>query len=151
MTLNNLYSRKSPCSLESKTPFSHVFFVFLNLLVLSLSGLETEMATHSSVLAWRIPGVGEPGGLLSVGSHRVRHDWSDLAAAAAVSLDSPCSWKWKWKSLSCVWLFATPWTTAHQAPLSMGFSRQEYWSGVPLYNNNVSCLRTVSPSWKPSD
>ena len=46
--------------------------------------LEKEMATHSSVLAWRIPGTGEPGGLLSMGSHRVRHDWSDLAAAAAV-------------------------------------------------------------------
>ena len=45
--------------------------------------LEKEMATHSSVLAWRIPGTGEPGGLPSVGSHRVRHDWSDLAAAAA--------------------------------------------------------------------
>ena len=42
--------------------------------------LEKEMATHSSVLAWRIPGTGEPGGLLSMGSHRVRHDWSDLAA-----------------------------------------------------------------------
>ena len=41
------------------------------------------MATHSSVLAWRIPGMGEPGGLPSMGSHRVRHDWSDLAAAAA--------------------------------------------------------------------
>ena len=41
------------------------------------------MATHSSVLAWRIPGTGEPGGLPSMGSHRVRHDWSDLAAATA--------------------------------------------------------------------
>ena len=40
------------------------------------------MATHSSVLAWRVPGMGEPGGLLSVGSHRVGHDRSDLAAAA---------------------------------------------------------------------
>ena len=40
--------------------------------------LEKEMATHSSVLAWRIPGMGEPGGLLSMGSHRVRHDWSGL-------------------------------------------------------------------------
>ena len=40
------------------------------------------MATHSSVLAWRIPGMGEPGGLPSMGSHRVRRDWSDLAAAA---------------------------------------------------------------------
>ena len=41
------------------------------------------MATHSSVLAWRIPATGEPGGLPSLGSHRVGHDWSDLAAAAA--------------------------------------------------------------------
>ena len=45
--------------------------------------LEKEIATHSSVLAWRIPGTGKPGGLLSIGSHRVGHDWSDLAAAAA--------------------------------------------------------------------
>ena len=44
--------------------------------------LEKEMATHSSVLAWRIPGTGEPGGLQSMGSHRVGHDWSDLTAAA---------------------------------------------------------------------
>ena len=44
--------------------------------------LEKDMATHSSVLAWRIPGTSEPGGLLSMGSHRVGHDWSDLAAAA---------------------------------------------------------------------
>ena len=43
--------------------------------------LEKEMATHSSVLAWRIPGTGEPGGLPSMGSHRVGHNWSDLAAA----------------------------------------------------------------------
>ena len=43
--------------------------------------LEKEMATHSSVLAWRIPGTGEPGGLPSMGSHRVGHNWSNLAAA----------------------------------------------------------------------
>ena len=43
--------------------------------------MEKAMATHSSVLAWRIPGTGEPGGLPSMGSHRVGHDWSDLAAA----------------------------------------------------------------------
>ena len=46
--------------------------------------LEKEMATHSSVLAWRIPGTRKPGGLLSMGSHRVRHDWCDLAAAALI-------------------------------------------------------------------
>ena len=43
--------------------------------------LEKEMATHSSILAWRIPETGEPGGLPSMGSHRVGHDWRDLAAA----------------------------------------------------------------------
>ena len=42
--------------------------------------LEKEMATHSSVLAWRIPGTGEPGGLSSMGLHRVGHDWSDIPA-----------------------------------------------------------------------
>ena len=42
------------------------------------------MATHSSVLAWKIPGMGEPGGLPSMGLHRVGHDWRDLAAAAAI-------------------------------------------------------------------
>ena len=45
--------------------------------------MEWEMATHSSVLAWRIPGTEEPSGLPSMGSHRVGHDGSDLAAAAA--------------------------------------------------------------------
>ena len=53
--------------------------------------LEKEMATHSSVLAWRIPGTGEPGGLPSMGSHRVGHDWSDLAAAAYSSDTKFCS------------------------------------------------------------
>ena len=47
--------------------------------------MEKAMATHSSVLAWRIPGMAEPGGLPSMGSHRVGHDWSDLAAAAAAA------------------------------------------------------------------
>jgi len=50
---------------------------------LQFHALEKEMATHSSVLAWRIPWTGEPGGLPSLGSHRVGHIWSDLAAAAA--------------------------------------------------------------------
>ena len=166
--------------------------------------MEKEMATNSSVLAWRIPGMAEPDGLLSMGLHRVGQEWSNLAAAAAVGImwylsvvliyvsqygimvsllhfglksntaaaaakslqscptlcdpidSSPpgsaipgilqartlewvaisfsTAWKWKVKvkSLSCVGLLATPWTAAYQAPPSMGFSRQEYWSGVPL-------------------
>ena len=50
---------------------------------LSMHALQKEMATHSSILAWRIPGMEKPGGLPCMGSHRVRYDWSDLAAAAA--------------------------------------------------------------------
>ena len=61
---------------EGRTRLSDFTFTF------HFHALEKEMATHSSVLAWRIPGIGESGGLPSMGSHRVRHDWSDLAAAA---------------------------------------------------------------------
>ena len=50
--------------------------------------LEKEMATHSSVLAWRIPGTGEPRGLTSLGSHRVGHDWSDLAASSVYTVST---------------------------------------------------------------
>ena len=182
------------------------------------------MAPHSSVLAWRIPGMGEPGGLPSMGSHRVRYDWSDLAAAAVCWwIDIPhfvrkrgvkggieivvdqvhglsyyylrwdkiqgvglggvgkeghkfslkikferlvrnIPWilcmlsdrrvkfrgevrfkiniselpaletvlKTKVRSLSRVRLFATSWTVIYRAPQSLGFSRQEYWSGLPF-------------------
>ena len=62
---------------KSQTQLSNFPFTF------HFHTLEKEMVTHSSVLAWRIPGTGEPGGLPSMGSHRVRHDWSDLAAVAA--------------------------------------------------------------------
>ena len=56
------------------------------LLLLFTFALEKEMATHSNVFAWRIPGMGVPGGWPSMGSHRVRHNWSDLAAAAVAVL-----------------------------------------------------------------
>ena len=61
---------------ESWTRLSDFTFTF------HFHALEKKMATHSSVLAWRIPGTEEPGGLPSMGSHSVGHDWSDLAAAA---------------------------------------------------------------------
>ena len=64
---------------KSRTRLSDFTFTF------HFHALEKEMATHPSVLAWRIPGMGEPGGLPSVGLHRVGHDWSDLAAAAAAA------------------------------------------------------------------
>ena len=59
-----------------------------------MKGVEKEMATHSSILAWRILGTEEPGGLPSMGSHKVGHDWSDLAAAVKVGsagIESACS------------------------------------------------------------
>ena len=64
---------------KSRTWLSDFTFTF------HFYALEKEMATHSSVLAWRIPGTGESVGLPSMGSHRVGHDWSDLAVAAASS------------------------------------------------------------------
>ena len=63
---------------KSRTWLSDFTFTF------HFHALEKEMATHSSVLAWRIPGMGEPGRLPSVGSHRVGYEWSDLAAAAVL-------------------------------------------------------------------
>ena len=132
------------------------------------------MATHSSVLAWWIPGTGEPGGLPSMGSHRVRHDWSDLAAAAAAAvgidhilwfygcfqpsepfcyiqrisrLTGPIFFPKGEHWLACCLTHTHDlininqahlhvcmlrcFTVACQAPLSMGFSRQEYQSGLP--------------------
>ena len=61
----------------------------------------------------------------------------------AIAFSSAWKWKVKVKSFSRVWLLATPWTSAYQAPPSMGFSRQEYWSGVPLpsLNNNSSLIQ----------
>ena len=61
---------------EGQTWLSDFTFTF------HFHALEKEMATHSGVVAWRIPGTAEPGGLPSMGSHRVGQDWSDLAAAA---------------------------------------------------------------------
>ena len=73
--------------------------------------LEKEMATHSNILAWRIPWTGEPGGLQSTGSQRAGHDLGTKEQEV-------------WKLLSCVRLFATPWTIQ-----SMEVSRPECWSG----------------------
>ena len=63
---------------EGRTRLNDFTFTF------HFHALEKEMATHCSVLAWRIPGTGKPGGLPSVGSHRVGHDWSDLAIAMII-------------------------------------------------------------------
>ena len=82
MDLNSQAPAQSPSSADSRLgglppQVCHLGFVHYS------RALEKEMAAHSSVLAWRFPGTGELGGLLSMGSHRVGHDGSDLAAAAA--------------------------------------------------------------------
>ena len=92
---------------RSRTWLSDFTFTFY------FHALEKEMATHSSVLAWRIPWTEKPGRLQSMGSHRVGHDWSDLAAAAAATCLNSV------QSLSRVQLFATPWIAALQAFLSI--------------------------------
>ena len=118
------YSLKKSWNLTSRpikswTRLSDFTFTF------HFQALEKEMATHSTVLTWRIPGTGEPGGLSSMGSHRVGHDWSDLAAAAASSTEESLflgkqpkmfldeivfgwgclrSWRWPFRVLfTCVW------------------------------------------------
>ena len=70
---HHLYGRKWRGTQKPRATFTFTFFY----------ALEKEMAPHSSILAWRIPGTGEPGGLPSIVLHRVGHDGSDLAAAAA--------------------------------------------------------------------
>ena len=71
---------------KSRTWLSDFTFTF------HFHALEKEMATYSSVLAWRIPGMGEPDGLPSMGSQRVGHDWSNLAAAAAAARGFSSTW-----------------------------------------------------------
>ena len=66
----------------------------------------------------------------------------------AISFFSAWKWKVKVKSLSHIWLFATPWTAAYQAPPSMGFSRQEYWSGVPSPSPTFKAIHAQIIIWR---
>ena len=77
-------------SLEGCSPWGRWRSDMTEQLHFHFHALEKEMATHSSVLTWRIPGTGEPGGLPPMGSHRVGHNWSDLAAAAGYR-ESTCN------------------------------------------------------------
>ena len=102
--------------------------------------LEKEMGTLSSVLAWRIPGMGEPGGLLSMGSHRIGYDWSDLAAAAELPEGSQCHpdletplAKMEWLAIGFEvgrWIFINfrlsfIWTSAHKGKIIW------FWNLIP--------------------
>ena len=92
------------------------------------------MATHSSPLVWRIPGTGEPGGLPSMGSHRVWHDWSDLAAAAACleSLYVPlCSFFLAYNMLNSYGIFDFKSVSSNTPALSYLFLN---WRVIALQN-----------------
>ena len=78
---------------------------------------------------------------LSLGIYARTLEW------VAISFSNAWNWKVKVKSLSHVRPSATPWTAAHQAPPSMGFSRQEYWSGVPSPSPNITCFKRNRNSW----
>ena len=99
---------------KSRTRLSGFTFTF------HFHALDKEMATHSGVLAWRIPGTGKPGGLPSMGSHRVGHDWSDLAVAA----ESVCPYS----LVLCLFTIYL----GMQFPLWSRYCiRQRTWSGEP--------------------
>ena len=87
----------------------------------SNAGAAAAAKSHQSCPSWCSPGSPVPGILQAR-----TLEW------AAISFSNAWKWKWKVKSLSHVRLVVTPWTAAYQAPPSMGFSRQECWSGVPL-------------------
>ena len=105
--------------------------------------LKEGMATHPSIVTWRVPWTEKCGRLQSIGSHRVRHYWRDLAGTRALGYTSsgikcciqlcPLLFVPKKVKLLCpVRLFVISQTVDCQAPSSMGFSRQEYWSWLPF-------------------
>ena len=102
----------------------------LNLICICLYLLFTLLLLAAKLLQWCPtlcdPIDGSPPGSRVPGILQARTlEW------VAISLSNAWKWKVKAKPLSCVQLFVTPWTVVYQAPTSMGFSRQEYWSGVP--------------------
>ena len=125
---------------------------------------EKEMATHSSTFTWKIPWMEEPGGLQSMGSQRVGHDWATslsffhfLSAHGDQGLylfhkrqsESQLTLeKVKVKSLSHVQLFVTPWTAVYQAPPSMGFpvrvTADAWWVPILRVSGHLSAGHTVS-------
>ena len=115
--------------------------------------LEKGMATHSSILVWRTLWIEASGGLQSMGLPTVGHNGSDLGQHSNSTLHTGLGnqvWK-KELVAQYVQLFVIPWTVAHQDSLSMGFPRQEYWSGLPfpsLGDLPDSGIKPRSPSLK---
>ena len=103
--------------------------------------LEKAMATHSSVLAWRIPGTAEAGGLPSMGSHRVRNDWSDLAAAAVPSFKIPHVNGIIWYLPFSVWLTSLSMIVSGSIHVATnGIILFTFTANIPLYKYTTSSL-----------
>ena len=118
----------------SQVRFSHFLQIFARMLTVS-SAAAAAAKSLQSCLTLCNPIDGSPPGSPVPGILQARTlEW------VAISFSNAWKWKVKMKSLSHVRLLATPWTAAHQAPPSMGLSRQEYWSGVPLPSPTVSSL-----------
>ena len=106
--------------------------------------LEEGMATYSSIFVWRIPWTAELGELQTRGLQRVRHHCRDLASMLIqlnMSILYPCLFSGFICPIPLQQLFMTLWTVACQAPLSMEFSRQEYWSIAIPYSRVHRFLR----------
>ena len=107
------------------------------------------MATHSNVLAWRIPGAVEPGRLPSMGLHRVRHDWSDLAAAAAAAAVWLCRWRGFGFDFMCRGiLFAR--SEQGRSLVCWWLSYRELWVKLTFWAERWRDWKTLSLWWCPS-
>ena len=128
----------SPLVDKSWTRLSDFTFTF------HFHALEKEMATHSSVLAWRIPGTAEPGGLPSMGLHRVGHDWSDLACLLYNPLTSP-TWSFyhalekEMAPHSSTLAWKIPWTEEPGRLQSMGSQRvgHDWVTSLQIYHHQI--------------
>ena len=147
---------------NSQTRLSNFTFTF------QFHALEKEMATQSSVLAWRIPGTGEPGGLPSMESHRVGHDWSDSAAAKNVhslweinlisrtDIQRACTWQrgssdWLGFNSNCMESVLIDWWLLDYYPLSF-FKMKSFSSSCIYCWRNIwleaVLLRSDAASWR---
>ena len=122
---------------KSQTELSNFTFTF------HFHALEKEMATHSSVLAWRISGMGEPGGLPSMGSHRVGHNWSNLAAVKRGTYQSPFDHQTllRWRA----WLSTSPMPPHDSIEVLPTLNARFKWTTSPFKGTILLSRRKSGP------
>ena len=141
------YVYRSPCVLPQTSCWNLWSFSSVPATLPASEVTEKEMATHSSILAWRIPWTEEPGGLLSMGWHRVGDDWSDLACMHALEKDMATH--------SSILAWRIPGTEEPGGPLSMGSHRVGHdWSDLTAaavkWGDFPGCGNLYLPSELPS-